>query len=244
MQSGIEYYCIDGTNYSLANQNFIVVCPGQEVAVHIDSPSEVKGTCYYLSTDLVQQIRYAHSASIEANLKNTEPKDDFIANELCNFPIHSFQTTLNSHLQANSFQALNKHQLKDYLILVAEDLVAHQHHSKRQLNVLEGVGTATKTELYKRLQTGRQFIHDHFLQPITLKEMSRAAALSDYYFHRNFRLFFNATPYQYHNSVRMIKAESLMQRGKLSKMEIALMCGFQDPKYFTKAYKKWKACHP
>jgi AraC-like DNA-binding protein len=241
VQSGIEHYRIDGINYTLADENFIIVCPGQEVAVHIDSPSAVKGTCYYLSTDLIHQMRYAYSASIEANLKNIEPKDDFTIDQLYNFPIHSFHTPLNNHLHSHSFQALNKHQLKEYLILLAENMVFHQHHSKRQLNNLEGVGMATKNELYKRLQIGRQYIHDHFDQPITLKEMSRAAALSEYYFHRNFRLFFNQTPYQYHNAVRMVKAENLLQRGHLSKIEIALMCGFQDPKYFAKAYKKWKA---
>lgn len=241
VQSGKEHYRIDGINYTLADENFIIVCPGQEVAVHIDSPSAVKGTCYYLSTDLIHQIRYACSASIEANLKNIEPKVDFITDPLYNFPIHSFHTALNNHLYCHSFQALNKHQLKEYLILLAENMVVHQHHSMRQLNTLEGLGMVTKNELYKRLQVGRQYIHDHFHQPITLKQMSRAAALSEYYFHRNFRLFFNQTPYQYHNAVRMVKAENLLQRSHLSKIEIALMCGFQDPKYFAKAYKKWKA---
>ncbi len=238
VKKGIEHYVINGQQYRVGNHNFIIVSPGQEVQVNIDSSSAVEGTCYFMEPNLVNQIRYANHHSIEANLDHIEPLVDDVTFD--NIPVNAYYTLLEKHLKTIALSDFDQHYVSDYLIAMAELMVKHQNQTKARLTEIKSIKTGTKKELYKRIQAGRQFIHDNFQKPITLNEMSKAATLSEYYFHRVFRNFFKITPCQYHNLVRMEKAQSLLNKGKHSKTEVAYICGFQDPKYFSKAYKKWQ----
>lgn len=241
VRCGTEHYTIDGQYYPLKADQFIVVSPGQQVDVEIDSSTEVKGTCFFLTSDLIYQVIYARTASVTSLLENNVKDDVFQHDALNNIPIHYFRTPLHTALEQGTKARHTSTSLTDYLIHLAEDLVSHQYHAAKQLETLESVGTGTKKELYRRLQQGRHFIHDHLHQSITLSDMAKAAGLSDYYFHRNFRLLFNMTPYQYHHCVRMTKAKSLLDAGVKDKAEIADLCGFQDMKYFSKVLKNWLA---
>ena len=238
---GTEHYTIDGQYYPLEADQFIVVSPGQQVEVEIDSSTEVEGTCFYLAAELIHQVVYARTTSITHLLENDVKDDVFQHNELNNIPIHYFRTPLHSALDQGTKARHTSTSLTDYLIHLAEDLVSHQWHAVKQLETLESVGTKTKKELYRRVQQGRHFIHDHLDHGITLKDIAKAAGLSDYYFHRNFRLLFNMTPFQYHHCVRMTKAKNLLDAGVRDKTEIADQCGFQDLKYFSRVLKKWLA---
>lgn len=242
--SGTENYIIDGQVYAVVRKNFIMTNPQQEIEVNIEAATDVIGMCYYFHPTTIQQIVQAKSQPIEANLENRDSKENFIIQQtykenIFNTPINSFLTKLNAYLQKSNLNELNKHQITDFLMLLAENLISHQNQTNYQLNHLSRTKTTTKRELYKRLQKGRQYIHDNLQQPINLKDIAKAACLSEYYFHRNFRNFFNITPHQYHQSVRLQKAHQLLQQGNYSRKELAFHCGFQDPKYFLKVYNRW-----
>ncbi|GAA4278324.1 hybrid sensor histidine kinase/response regulator transcription factor [Aquimarina mytili] len=49
----------------------------------------------------------------------------------------------------------------------------------------------------------------------------------------------NLTPKEFINSIRMKKATELLELGELSISEVAYRVGFKDPKYFSKAFKKY-----
>lgn len=240
VSEGVEYYNIDEKEYQVKNNNFIISHPNQQIEVYIDSPTNVIGICYYFDANLVQQIVHATHSTVKDNLNCIDSKENFIANSIYNIPINEYCTRLNHRLQIVNLDDLDKLQISKYLMLLAEDMVCHQQHTQLQLQELNSVKSTTKKELYKRIQTGRQFIHDNISHDIFLKEMAKAACLSEYYFHRSFRHFFNLTPHEYHHTLRMQLAHQLINQGKHSKKEIALRCGFEDAKYFSKTYKKWK----
>jgi len=242
--SGTEHYNINEQQYELTDNNFIITYPQQEIEVYIDSVTDAVGVCYYFDETILQQIFYAKNNSVEANLENIESKKKLLVNEttkeyIHNIPVHSFRTSLNNYLQKTNFEELDKYQISDFLMLIAEHLVIHQTQINDQLNDLNSTKTTTKKELYKRLQKGRQYIHDSFQQPVTIKDMAKAACLSEYYFHRNFRIFFNQTPHQYLQFVRLSQAHQLLKNNRYSKKEVAYNCGFDDVKYFSKVYNKW-----
>lgn len=236
---GVEQYTINGIMHEVVRNNFLIVNPGQEVALEVDHASAVKGTCFFLDAKLVEQIQFSSAHSVDANLDQIDP--DLAQITFSNIPIHAFHTALNQFLQGSvAYEEWTSHQLKDFLILIAEKLVQHQYHTISQLDQLEGTKTVTRHELYKRIQQGRQYIHDNYSASIALSEMAKACNLSEYYFHRNFRQYFQLTPHQYLTIIRMKQAKSFLDSGKYSKKEVALKCGFQDQKYFHKAYKKWE----
>jgi len=205
---GIERYLIDGVEHLVKPNQFLIVNPGQEVAVTIDSSINVEGHCFFFDTKMIKQIAYSNQKKLSKNLDNIDQVID----------VDLF--------------------LSDFLISVAESLVDHKENIQSQFFKIEGSKSETKKELYLRIESGRDFIHQNYSNPISLKDMAKAAKLSEYYFHRNFRIYFNQTPHSYLKSIRIEKAKILLSQSKYSKSEIANMCGFQDTKYFSKVMKK------
>lgn len=237
VKTGTELYKISGVEHPVVKTNFLIVNPNQDVNVSIDSKSKVDGICYFFAPQLIQQIKFANSHSGKENLENLHPSEHL---NFHNIPVHSFQTFLNPYIQyAPAFSEWTAVQISEFLISLAEEMVAYQINASKRLHQLEGIKKATKKELYKRIQSGRQYMHDCFQNPVSLKEISKAACLSEYYFHRSFRNYFNCTPYQYLHLLRMNRARHLFNTGQFSKKEIAIKCGYQDSKYFSKSYKKW-----
>ncbi|MDX2111902.1 MAG: helix-turn-helix domain-containing protein [Verrucomicrobiota bacterium] len=60
---------------------------------------------------------------------------------------------------------------------------------------------------------------------------------------RLFRSACNQTPSQYLIAIRMARARTLLRQTRLSVKEIATLCGFSDPAYFSRAYTQ-NAGHP
>lgn len=244
VSEGLEYYCIDSKEYQVKNNNFIISHPNQCIEVYVDSPTNVAGICYFFDAELIQQIVHTAHSRVKDNLNHISSKVYFtdkqiVENFIYNIPVNEYSTRLNHRLQSLNTDTLDQLQISEYLMLLAEDMVFHKCHTQLQLQELKSIKSATRIELYNRIQTGRQFIHDNISRAISLKEMAKAACLSEYYFHRSFRHFFNLTPHQYHHVLRMKFAHQLLNQGKHSKKEVAFECGFQDAKYFAKAYKKW-----
>ncbi len=74
-------------------------------------------------------------------------------------------------------------------------------------------------------------------KPLTLAEMAREAALSEFHFARMFRQSINMAPHQYVMQRRMAKAQQLLCHSDLSLTDIALACGFSSLSHFSNRFK-------
>lgn len=82
------------------------------------------------------------------------------------------------------------------------------------------------------------FLQEHYREPITLKELSEAAGLSENYFGEYFKNVTGKTPFQYLNEYRIERAAEQLRETDLSVTEISLECGFNDLSYFIKTFRK------
>ncbi len=89
----------------------------------------------------------------------------------------------------------------------------------------------------ERIAACREYMDLHFRESDCLE---KAAALSDVTrrrFNDIFRIAFDITPAKYINSKRMEYARGLLLSGVFQVSDVALMCGFSDVYYFSKAFK-------
>ena len=61
---------------------------------------------------------------------------------------------------------------------------------------------------------------------------------------RKFGSAFGMTPVEYLNSLRVQQATHLLTQGKISISEVAFRCGFYDPCYFSRCFKKYMGLSP
>ena len=237
VDKGLEQYKINGQAHDLPEQNMLVVNPGQEIEIEVDTIENVNGKCFFFDPLLISQILYAKHNSTKGNLEPIEV--DYFNDVFRNIPINIYGTGFETLLKKTNLETLkNEEQVLDFLISLAEQLVVNQNDMELNLSRLESDKKATRLELYQRIQKGRQYIHDNFNQKISLSKMAKAAGLSEYYFHRNYRNYFQLTPHQYLSKIRIEKANAMYMEGKYALSEIAFLCGFSDSKYLKKVLRK------
>ena len=82
-----------------------------------------------------------------------------------------------------------------------------------------------------------RFCRTSLARPIGVDEMASAAGLSRYHFSRRFQKARGVSPARFLAELRMQEAVRLIQTN-LAVKDVALRCGFHDPNYFCKAFRR------
>ena len=88
------------------------------------------------------------------------------------------------------------------------------------------------------IKTAKDYIGDNYSKDITLDDVSRVANISPYYFSKLFKEATGENFIEYLTNVRIEKAKELLEKAELSMKEICAMCGYSDPNYFSRTFKK------
>lgn len=91
-----------------------------------------------------------------------------------------------------------------------------------------------------QLKNVMQRIRRDYAAPLTLEMLAEEAGMSPRYFCRVFRQVTGRTPIDYLNYYRIECAAELLCLEEESVTEIALSCGFNDPGYFARQFKRQK----
>ncbi|HIQ74493.1 MAG TPA: PocR ligand-binding domain-containing protein [Candidatus Cottocaccamicrobium excrementipullorum] len=100
--------------------------------------------------------------------------------------------------------------------------------------------------LSRRYQTGeqrpiwqvRRYLEENYTEEITIDLLCRMFHMSRASLTGEFRQAWGTSIHQYVMKLRLDQAEILLNRPGLSIGEIAERCGFSDPNYFTRAFRK------
>ena len=90
----------------------------------------------------------------------------------------------------------------------------------------------------QRIRHVLEFIHENLYREITLEELCSQSGLQKTAFIRLFRQVTGTTPLQYIIRQRLENARELLEESDLSVTQIAEQCGFSDPFYFSRCFRK------
>jgi len=110
---------------------------------------------------------------------------------------------------------------------------------------LEKIMDACQNVLGKReeksksiIEMSKEYIRNNYYKDISLDEVSRVANISPYYFSKIFKEGTGQNFIEYLTGIRMEKAKELISTTDYSMKEICAMCGYSDPNYFSRSFKK------
>jgi len=83
-----------------------------------------------------------------------------------------------------------------------------------------------------------QYCRRNLSRPIGVTDMARVAKLSRFHFSRRFSRARGLSPGQYLTRLRLDEAIRLLSVGASSVKEVALQCGYSDPNYFCKVFRR------
>lgn len=96
-----------------------------------------------------------------------------------------------------------------------------------------------------RIQKMLDYIHNHFSDNISLREISDVADISERECLRCFQKTIQLSPIQYLLKYRVMQgAKMLLDTPASSISEIAISCGFDSPSNFTKTFRRFYNCSP
>lgn len=90
----------------------------------------------------------------------------------------------------------------------------------------------------EKLQPARAYLDAHFCEDFPLERLPGLCGLSATYFRRLFRRVFHETPAEYRTRLRMAKASDLLLSGVYSMEQCGALCGYSDPAYFSRMFRK------
>ena len=83
-----------------------------------------------------------------------------------------------------------------------------------------------------------EYMNRHYFEPLQTEELAARCGLSKSHFIHLFRMCMGMTPYSYLIRIRMERAETLLQTGDMTVQEVAFVCGYNDPLYFSRAFSR------
>ncbi len=242
--SGEENYWIDDKEYKVGPQQFLVVNHQRDIGVNIRSNEKVDGICLYIDPSWLEAYQTLQKKTSEQLLD--APYFNNSASLPCReLVFQSFQTPLHQIIQKitrpDQFYLESQ---EDFYYELTASIAFHENEVQNQIKKIGADKKSTREELYRRLLISVQFIHDHLDKKILIKDVARAACLSEFHFMRSFKQAFGYSPNQYIRHQRISKANNLLKTGKYSVSEVSSLCGFSDHHYFSRCFKKIKGVPP
>ncbi len=96
----------------------------------------------------------------------------------------------------------------------------------------------------QRLQTAFCYLQEHYTEPIDKAALAATEGLGLSQFNLLFRRYTGTSVAAYQTALRMKKACELLQGSDLSILEIAARCGYEDPLYFSRAFRRERGLSP
>ncbi|MDF2959345.1 MAG: two component transcriptional regulator, AraC family [Paenibacillus sp.] len=100
------------------------------------------------------------------------------------------------------------------------------------------------TQHRPEIQRAMDYIKAHYQELIRVQDVALYVNLSENYFSNLFTKEAGKTFSQYVQEIRVEKAKELLRGGKLEWFEVGELVGMDNPKYFSKVFKKYTGCTP
>ncbi len=113
-------------------------------------------------------------------------------------------------------------------------LLLARRYSTERAESLNKIGAVVEN-----IYIAMKYIRQNYHRKLTLERIAEHARLSKYYFCREFKQLTGITPTQYINQMRCEAAQKLLNEGKYTVKEIAVMVGFGNFSYFSAVFKKY-----
>ena len=206
------------------------------------------GDVFVFSSNEIHCITKAGDAGLSITNLHFEPRyleREFT--ELCfshspefqsRIPAERAETIRKNHLRIRDEFAKNDEWLpkavRSYLDLILIDLMRNQHYRDRQENRAPDM-----LAVY-------DYIDQHLCEELTLERLAALASLTPNYFSAMFKKINGISLWQYINAKRVEKAVRLItdRQEKLTMLEVATRCGFNNTANFNKVFKQMKGFTP
>ncbi len=96
----------------------------------------------------------------------------------------------------------------------------------------------------EKIALAREILLKHISEPLTIKELSRKAAINECYLKKGFKEMYGTTIFDFFQSQRMEHAKYLLYEKGLSVTDVSALLGYSSISHFSTAFKKHTGLKP
>jgi AraC-like DNA-binding protein len=246
MFNGTALYRADRAWFAVNETGYLILNDRQPYEIHIDSPTRVESFIVYFPRGWAEEVLESLTAQPEKMLDEPERNPRCPAHFFERFTAHDrlvspVLTMLRHAHKSGPVPALWLEQKLRHLLA---GMLQAQNNALRESDALPARRAATREELWRRLNRGRDFIHARFDSGLTLGEIAAAAGLSPYHFLRVFKALFRVTPHEYLSACRVERAKFLLERTELPVTEVGFAVGFESLGSFSSWFARGTGSSP
>ena len=198
----------------------------------------VETCCVFFAPGFVERVALDATSSLNRALDSPDriaPSLPYLSALHTDDRDHSFVSHIHT-LAARCEKLLAPSGFEEDFSLLANALLAFYEQVREEMARVPAARAATKKELYRRLLAGREYIHAHGTEEVSLVQAAKAACLSPFHFHRGFTKAFGQTPHSYVTGLRLAEARRLLESGA-SALDACLDVGFSSPSGFSRLFR-------
>lgn len=113
-----------------------------------------------------------------------------------------------------------------------------------KIKIQPTLNNKSSPERAKKLTSTMEFIHNNYMQNISLEMLAETAHLSNGEFCRSFKNYTGMTPFYYLIRYRILQSCNKLKKTDNKITEIALSCGFNNISYYNRAFFKLMGMTP
>jgi len=239
---GHENYEFQHRQYCVEQHHYLLIDKGNSYTGNLQSKELNCGLCVYIDSVLTSDILFSLSNKEECALDNPQDYHSVsldVTEGYYNGKVHTLGRQLKKLAVKASLAAEGKDNIsREDMITIAEYLVRDQLKVGKLVQRVPAKQLAVQREIYKRMETARDYIMERLNHPIGINELAELVHMSPYHFMRSFKSVYKLSAYQFIQEQRLQLACRLIRQQKWTLTEIAAATGFIDLFTFSKAFKK------
>lgn len=232
-------FCVTGNRYCRQKDSECNFCKNSQSGHCQEIIDTVDVASFRFSSDhLSQFVKNIKTTSFSESILNFTHTSSFSkALPLCSKTRNVLDALLN-HSYSESLENIFINAQTQMLLLYSMECMAGDSEDSFTCKFLANDADREKIAL------AREILLEHIGEPLTIKELSRKAAINECYLKKGFKEMYGTTIFDFFQSQRMEHAKYLLYEKGLSVTDVSGMLGYSSISHFSTAFKKLTGLKP
>ncbi len=239
-EAGLELvFCISGNTYCKRDDHECTFCKHSASHNCVEKIETVDVASFRFNADhLSQFLNGIKTSTFSEKILNFTHTSSFSKTlPICSRTRSVLEALLN-HNYTDSFENIFINAQTQMLLLYSMECMAGDSEETFSCKFLANEADREKITL------AREILLQHISEPLTIKELSRKAAINECYLKKGFKEMYGTTIFDFFQSQRMEHAKYLLYEKGLSVTDVSALLGYSSISHFSTAFKKHTGLKP
>jgi AraC family transcriptional regulator len=234
-------FCMEGNRYCKQKDSECSFCKHSESHNCDELVETIDVACFRFNTDhLTQFVKGLKTTTFSEDILNFNHTTSFTKNfSICGRTRTVLQSLMN-HTYTDTLENIFINAQTQMLLLYSIECMGGEGEGEESFSCKFLMNEADR----EKIALARDVLLQHIGEPLTIRELSRKAAINECYLKKGFKEMYGTTIFDFFQSQRMEHAKYLLYEKGLTVTEVSASLGYSSISHFSTAFKKHTGIKP